>query len=89
LAFYVASGRELGVDFTGANSASVAAEYTYLPALKKSNRDPFVVADLPGKGKGLVATRDIKQGELVIQESPLFTVPTSSARPTLSETTPS
>ncbi|KAJ7855994.1 hypothetical protein B0H14DRAFT_3448793 [Mycena olivaceomarginata] len=41
--------------------------------MKKSNRDPFVVADLPGKGKGLVATRDIKQGELVIQESPLFT----------------
>ncbi|KAJ7366577.1 hypothetical protein DFH08DRAFT_834857 [Mycena albidolilacea] len=79
LAFYVASGRELGVDFTGANSASGAAEYTYLPALKKSNRDPFVVADLPGKGKGLVATRDIKQGELVIQESPLFTVPTSTS----------
>ncbi|KAJ6584711.1 hypothetical protein B0H19DRAFT_1059082 [Mycena capillaripes] len=29
------------------------------------------------KGKGLVATRDIKQGELVIQEPPLFTVPKS------------
>ncbi|KAJ7134348.1 hypothetical protein C8R44DRAFT_770273 [Mycena epipterygia] len=38
---------------------------------------PFVVADLPGKGKGLVAIRDIKQGELVIQEFPLFTVPKS------------
>ncbi|KAJ7242823.1 hypothetical protein B0H12DRAFT_1023389, partial [Mycena haematopus] len=37
----------------------------------------YVVADLPGKGKGLVAIRDIKQGELVIQESPLFTVPKS------------
>ncbi|KAJ7164686.1 hypothetical protein C8R43DRAFT_988014 [Mycena crocata] len=41
--------------------------------------DPFVVSDLPGKGKGLVATRDIKQGELVIQESPLFTVPKSTS----------
>ncbi|KAJ7695703.1 hypothetical protein B0H17DRAFT_930323 [Mycena rosella] len=39
--------------------------------------DPFVVADLPGKGKGLVAIRDIQQGELVIQESPLFIVPKS------------
>ncbi|KAF8208655.1 hypothetical protein K438DRAFT_2068491 [Mycena galopus ATCC 62051] len=44
------------------------------------NRDPYVVADLPGKGKGLIATRDIKQGELVLQESPLFTVPTSSSQ---------
>ncbi|KAJ6512016.1 hypothetical protein C8R47DRAFT_1093165 [Mycena vitilis] len=39
--------------------------------------EPYVVADLPGKGKGLVATRDIEPGELVLQESPLFTVPPS------------
>ncbi|KAJ7729684.1 hypothetical protein DFH07DRAFT_849824 [Mycena maculata] len=30
-----------------------------------------------GKGKGLVAARDIKQGDLVIQEYPSFTVPKS------------
>lgn len=41
--------------------------------------DPFVVADLPGRGKGLLATRDIEQGELLIQESPLFIVPQSSS----------
>ncbi|KAJ7202814.1 hypothetical protein GGX14DRAFT_462418 [Mycena pura] len=39
--------------------------------------DSFHVADLPGRGKGLIATREIKQGELVIQESPLFIVPPS------------
>ncbi|KAJ7043859.1 hypothetical protein C8F04DRAFT_1070678 [Mycena alexandri] len=38
---------------------------------------PFVVRDIPGKGKGVVATRDIKQGELLIQEPPLFVVPKS------------
>ncbi|KAJ7075835.1 hypothetical protein B0H15DRAFT_791339 [Mycena belliarum] len=38
---------------------------------------PFVVADLPGRGKGLVATRDIAQGELVLREPPLFLVPPS------------
>ncbi|KAJ7465322.1 hypothetical protein FB451DRAFT_1352778 [Mycena latifolia] len=41
--------------------------------------DPWVVTDLPGKGKGLVAIRDIKQGELVLRESPLFTVPRSTS----------
>ncbi|KAJ7729703.1 hypothetical protein DFH07DRAFT_849913 [Mycena maculata] len=41
------------------------------------NGPPFVVINLLGKGKGLVAARDIKQGELVIQEYPLFTVPKS------------
>ncbi|KAF7346043.1 SET domain-containing protein 5 [Mycena sanguinolenta] len=61
LAFYLSTGRGLGW----------APEYT------PSRRDPFVVADLPGRGKGLVAVRDIMQGELVIQESPLFTVPQS------------
>ncbi|THV04461.1 SET domain-containing protein [Dendrothele bispora CBS 962.96] len=35
----------------------------------------FEVRDLPGKGKGMVAIRDIKQGELIIRETPLFIVP--------------
>ncbi|KAK2459653.1 hypothetical protein APHAL10511_008298 [Amanita phalloides] len=43
----------------------------------------FKVVDLPGKGKGLVATRDIKQGELLIREKPLFLVPSQlSSSPT-------
>ncbi|KDR82640.1 hypothetical protein GALMADRAFT_238083 [Galerina marginata CBS 339.88] len=38
-------------------------------------RDIFNVVDIPGKGKGAIAARDIKQGELLLQERPLFTVP--------------
>ncbi|KAJ6620764.1 hypothetical protein B0H10DRAFT_1791437 [Mycena sp. CBHHK59/15] len=56
------------------------AAYYYsneVEALNASNFEPFFVADLPGKGKGLVAARDIQQGELLISESPLFTVPKS------------
>ncbi|KZS89515.1 hypothetical protein SISNIDRAFT_479733 [Sistotremastrum niveocremeum HHB9708] len=30
---------------------------------------------IPGKGMGAVATRDIKQGELILRENPLFTLP--------------
>lgn len=37
--------------------------------------EPFVVIDMPGKGKGMIATRNIKQGEMVLREKPLFTVP--------------
>ncbi|KAF7296471.1 NADPH--cytochrome P450 reductase [Mycena chlorophos] len=36
---------------------------------------PFVVAKMPGKGMGLVAVRDIAQGEVLIREAPLFVVP--------------
>ncbi|KAF4617399.1 hypothetical protein D9613_006017 [Agrocybe pediades] len=35
---------------------------------------PFVVVDIPGKGKGAVASRDIKQGERILREKPLFRV---------------
>ncbi|KAI0314012.1 hypothetical protein OF83DRAFT_1064497 [Amylostereum chailletii] len=38
---------------------------------------PFLVRDLPGRGKGVIATRDITRGELLIRESPLFRVPSS------------
>ncbi|KAM5543459.1 hypothetical protein V8D89_002710 [Ganoderma adspersum] len=34
---------------------------------------PFSVQDVPGKGKGVVATRAIAQGELILAEAPLFT----------------
>ncbi|CUA76003.1 hypothetical protein RSOLAG22IIIB_02009 [Rhizoctonia solani] len=37
---------------------------------------PFDVVDIPGRGKGIIASRDIKQGELIIKEKPLFIVPT-------------
>ncbi|KAJ3278448.1 hypothetical protein HK104_002326 [Borealophlyctis nickersoniae] len=35
----------------------------------------FRVADIPGKGKGLLAARDLKRGTLIIAEPPLFTMP--------------
>ncbi|CAA7261438.1 unnamed protein product [Cyclocybe aegerita] len=35
----------------------------------------FHVVDIPGKGKGALAARDIKQGELILREKPLFVVP--------------
>ncbi|PIL23116.1 transcription factor [Ganoderma sinense ZZ0214-1] len=34
---------------------------------------PFAVQDVPGKGKGIVATRSVAQGELVLAEAALFT----------------
>ncbi|KAH8833158.1 hypothetical protein DL96DRAFT_1458918 [Flagelloscypha sp. PMI_526] len=41
----------------------------------KRDRTLFDVVDLPGKGKGAIAVRDILQGELIMQEKPLLTVP--------------
>lgn len=38
--------------------------------------DAFDVVELKGRGKGVIANRDIKQGELLIREKPLFVVPT-------------
>ena len=35
----------------------------------------FVVRDIPDKGKGIVAIKVIDEGELILAESPLFTVP--------------
>ncbi|KAJ3999858.1 hypothetical protein F5050DRAFT_1851328 [Lentinula boryana] len=35
----------------------------------------FSVQEIPGKGKGVIAVRDIKRGEVVIRERPLFIVP--------------
>ncbi|KZV87006.1 SET domain-containing protein [Exidia glandulosa HHB12029] len=37
---------------------------------------PFELRDLPGKGKGLIATRHIKEGDRIITEAPLFTLNT-------------
>ncbi|KAG8683108.1 hypothetical protein FRC09_016290, partial [Ceratobasidium sp. 395] len=40
-----------------------------------SGPTPFDVVDIPGRGKGVIASRDIKQGERLITEKPLFIVP--------------
>ncbi|CAE7133510.1 unnamed protein product [Rhizoctonia solani] len=42
----------------------------------ESSVSPFDVIDIPGRGKGIIANRNIKQGELLIKEKPLFIVPT-------------
>ncbi|KAK0221666.1 hypothetical protein IW262DRAFT_919477 [Armillaria fumosa] len=50
---------------------------------QRKNSTLFEVVDLPGRGKGVVAARDIQRGELVIREKPLFIVPHSiSGSPT-------
>jgi len=35
--------------------------------------EAYVLQPIPGKGKGLIATRAIKPGDLILSESPLFT----------------
>lgn len=42
---------------------------------------PYHVLDIPGKGKGVIATRDIARGELLFRESPLFIVPSQITVP--------
>ncbi|KAI0760521.1 SET domain-containing protein [Fomes fomentarius] len=34
--------------------------------------DTFIIADVPGKGKGLVAARQLRRGDLILAESHLF-----------------
>lgn len=36
--------------------------------------DDFIIQDIPGKGKGVIAARAISSGDLVLLESPLFTM---------------
>ncbi|KAI1344669.1 hypothetical protein F5Y15DRAFT_406 [Xylariaceae sp. FL0016] len=57
--------------------AAVIAEYTRTP---DTNVDPlpFRVADIPGKGSGLVATRDIGIGETLMVRSPSFVAATEA-----------
>lgn len=44
----------------------------------RTSATPYVIVNVAGKGKGLVATRNIMQGELILKEVPLFVVQTSS-----------
>ncbi|KAF8517412.1 hypothetical protein BU17DRAFT_76441 [Hysterangium stoloniferum] len=38
---------------------------------------PYKVVDIPGRGKGMVALRDINSGERILAEKPLFVVPST------------
>merc|ERR1719221_1397167 len=40
----------------------------------KWNCLPVMVTEFPGKGRGLVAARDIKMGELIFKDKPTFKV---------------
>ena len=42
----------------------------------KWNCLPVMVTEIPGKGRGLVAARDIEQGELIFIDKPVITVQT-------------
>ncbi|PCH35097.1 hypothetical protein WOLCODRAFT_155769 [Wolfiporia cocos MD-104 SS10] len=36
------------------------------------SKEPFMIQDIPGKGRGMIATRSISSGEMVLAEAPLF-----------------
>ncbi|KAG8908921.1 hypothetical protein FRB99_000024 [Tulasnella sp. 403] len=38
----------------------------------------YMVVDIPGKGKGMIAARHIKRGELIMTDTPLFHIPSST-----------
>ncbi|KAL6843152.1 hypothetical protein ACP4OV_026865 [Aristida adscensionis] len=41
--------------------------------------DPLRVADLPGRGRGLVAARNVREGEVLLSESPILLYPATLA----------
>jgi len=47
----------------------------------KWNCLPVMVTEIPGKGRGLVAARDIKMGELIFKDKPVIKVPDHFLRP--------
>ena len=47
----------------------------------KWNCLPVMVTEIPGKGRGLVAARDIKMGELIFKDKPVIKVPEHFLRP--------
>ncbi|RPD54918.1 SET domain-containing protein [Lentinus tigrinus ALCF2SS1-7] len=44
---------------------------------------PYILSEIAGKGQGLVATRPIAKGELVLAEAPLFTQPLFGSNATI------
>lgn len=61
---------QVGVEPQGQDSESVSGA-----GQGDRDRAAFEVVDLPGKGKGMVAVRDIEQGERIITEKPVFMAP--------------
>ena len=61
------------------------ASYCGVECQKKDWKDhkpscpPFVIRESPGKGRGLFATRKIKQGQLILEEYPFLITQTKSA----------
>lgn len=51
--------------------------------IEESAEEAFCVQEVPRKGKGLVAVRAIKRGELLLAENPLFTLPSSPSNSTI------
>ncbi|CZT48428.1 uncharacterized protein RSE6_09116 [Rhynchosporium secalis] len=43
--------------------------------MKFPERDPYKLVVVPGKGRGLIASRDLKGGEKILEESPMVTLP--------------
>ena len=41
----------------------------------KPSCPPFIIRESPGKGRGLFATRKIKEGQIILEEYPLLTMP--------------
>jgi hypothetical protein len=54
--------------------ASIVLYYRNYDSHAKSS---FELASLPGKGKGLIATRNISRGELILRNKALFVLPSS------------
>lgn len=50
---------------------------TSVTDIEETEEEAFCVQDVPLKGNGLVASRSIKRGELLLAERPLFTLPPS------------
>ncbi|KAF7109860.1 hypothetical protein CFC21_110054, partial [Triticum aestivum] len=48
-------------------------------ALPNMAGDALKVADLPGRGRALLAARDILEGEVLLSESPILLYPSSFA----------
>ncbi|KLU91351.1 hypothetical protein MAPG_09872 [Magnaporthiopsis poae ATCC 64411] len=59
---------------TSAEHAKEAATYIKAPPTTAPENHPFRVADIPGKGRGLVATRLIAKGEVVMAVRPVLVV---------------
>jgi len=46
-----------------------------LPCPDPSRPKPYMITESPGKGVGMIATRDIEWGELIIAERPMLVIP--------------